>query len=160
MEPQEGTAIEQYLNQLINLLLVSQVVISDKQGNTVLACFGSSEKSCITLPDRKGPHAGEKTLDKPDDNADTADMMESNVVLSGSRSFQVMDQLRIPTPRYILSQYHDAVVVQTLDQHCLLTLIGHRSEGHFAGGLLALLPQIRATPAYQEIIHKVSECFL
>lgn len=145
-----STAIEQYFNQLINMRLLSQVVVSDRQGNTIVACFGNSSLDATQSNSNPLPSAslGEEEV-----------MMESNVVLSGARCFQNLEQLQAGTPSYISAQYHDAVVVQTMNRNCLLTLVGSRAQGHFVGGLLSLLPQIRATPVYVELENKVEECF-
>ncbi|KEG07631.1 hypothetical protein DQ04_09231030 [Trypanosoma grayi] len=144
-----GTAIEQYFNRLIDMRLLTQVVVSDRQGNTIVACFGT-------------PQLAEVGDDVANGDAYAAEdqMMESNVVLSGARCFQSMEQLRLDVPSYISLQYHDDVVVQSLDGCCMLTLIGCRSHGHFVGGLLVLLGQIRASGIYQELLEKTQECSL
>ncbi|EAN86753.1 hypothetical protein C3747_4g3547c [Trypanosoma cruzi] len=143
------TAVEQYFNQLINMRLLTQVVVSDRQGNTIMACFGSSKQ-----PEGQEGAANDGTSGVDDDLT-----IESNVVLSGAHCFQNLEQLQLGIPSYISLQYHDATVVQSLDGCCMLTLIGCRSQGHFVGGLLVLLPQIRATPAYRELLEKTQECF-
>lgn len=135
-----GTAVEQYFNQLIHMRLLTQVVVSDKQGNTILACFGAP------------PAAGS-------DGQDEELLMESNVTVSGARYFQNLEQLQLGTPTYITAQYHDAAVVQLMEAcGAMLTLIGSRAKGHFTGGLLSLVPQIRRTPVYMELLRKVEEC--
>ncbi|RNF27280.1 uncharacterized protein Tco025E_00471 [Trypanosoma conorhini] len=143
------TAVEQYFNQLINLRLLTQVVVSDRQGNTIMACFGSPK-----LPEGQEGAAHDASYGGDDDLT-----IESNVVLSGARCFQNLEQLQLGVPAYISLQYHDATVVQALDGCCMLTLIGCRSQGHFVGGLLVLLPQIRSTEVYQELLSKTQECF-
>lgn len=156
-----GTAIEQFFNHLIHMRLLSQVVLSDRQGNTILTCFGPPPLSVIPSPSDQldggyGTPDGDITADGLGDEEGP---MESNVVLSGARCFQSMDQLHLGQPAYISAQYHDAVVVQSLEKCCLLTLIGTRSHGHCVGGLLGLLPQIRRSPVYAELVAKVEDCF-
>lgn len=85
--------------------------------------------------------------------------MESNVTLSGARCFQNLEQLQLGVPAYIATQYHDAVVVQVMESGgCILTLIGSRSKGHCTGGLLTLLPEIRSSSVYVELLQKVEVC--
>ncbi|KAG8348105.1 hypothetical protein ERJ75_000869000 [Trypanosoma vivax] len=142
------TAIEQYFNHLIKMRLVSQIVVSDTQGDTTVACLSS------TAP------VDDTNSSAPKDEYMTVDPgVESNVVISGARCFQNMDQLNLGTPFYINFQYRDSVVVQAVDGCCILTLIGSRSQGHFVGCLLALLHQIRASVVYQELLTKTQECF-
>ena len=137
-----GTAVEQYFNQLIHMRLLSQVVVSDKQGNTILACFG---------PPASFMNDG--------DGQEEELPMESNVALSGARDFQNLEQLQLGTPTYITAQYHDAVVVQLMEPGgCILTLLGSRAKGHFTGGLLSLVPQIHRTAVYAELLRKVEDC--
>lgn len=139
------TAVEQYFNQLIYMRLLSQVVISDKQGDTVFFCCGP-------------PAAMMGDADAANDGQDE-EMMESNVTLSGARCFQNLEQLQLGTPTYITAQYHDAVVVQVMEPDtCILTLVGSRAKGHFTGGLLSLVEQIRANPVYSDMLQKVEEC--
>ncbi|KAG5476628.1 hypothetical protein CUR178_03801 [Leishmania enriettii] len=138
-----GTAVEQYFNQLIHMRLLTQVVVSDKQGNTILACFGT--------PGTAGGGSGGGQEDELP--------MESNVVVSGARYFQNLEQLRLGIPTCVTAQYHDAVVVQRMESGgAILTLIGSRAKGHFTGGLLSLVPQIHSTAVYAELLEKVEEC--
>lgn len=142
------TAVEQYFNQLIHMRLLTQVVVSDKQGNTVLACFGPPTAA---VQDGDG--------NALDDGQEEEPPMESNVTLSGARYFQNLEQLQLGTPSYITAQYHDAMVVQLMEPGgCILTLIGSRAKGHFTGGLLSLVPQIHRTTVYTELLRKVEEC--
>ncbi|CCW64108.1 unnamed protein product [Phytomonas sp. EM1] len=186
MEQVPGTAIEQYFNQLIQMGLVSQLVLSDRQGNTILSCFGLTPAAptktegipkrgslnnmmSSAMPNPPPTYGGARNRkDVPveaseEDVTNTAaeeDMpMESNVVLSGARCFQNLEQLQLGVPLYVSAQYHDAVVVQALDKSCFLTLIGYRSQGHCVGGLLVLIPQIQKSTVYHEIIAKVEKCF-
>lgn len=158
-----GTAIEQYFNHLIHMQLLSQVIISDRQGNTILACFGHSPGrdgaggSAAAAASTAGGYGSGGAAG--DDGTEEDMLMESNVALSGARCYQNLDQLQLGVPSYISAQYHDGVVVQTLDRNCLLSLIGSRSKGHYVGGLLALLPQIQSTDVYREIVEKVDGCF-
>ncbi|CCW70200.1 unnamed protein product [Phytomonas sp. Hart1] len=186
MENAPGTAIEQYLNQLIQMGLVSQLVLSDRQGNTILSCFGptpsvpakttdeflrgaSSNLTSSAMPNPPLPYGGGRsgkgmtlepsTEDLTNAAAEEAMPIESNVVLSGARCFQNLEQLQLGVPLYISAQYHDAVVVQALDKCAFLTLIGYRSQGHCIGGLLTLIPQIRESSVYHEIAAKLEKCF-
>ncbi|KAH9598529.1 hypothetical protein LSM04_002509 [Trypanosoma melophagium] len=144
-----AAAIEQYFNQLINMRLLTQVVVSDRQGNSIVACTGDSQ-----IPEDNEGATNEDAYNTEDD------FIVSNVVVSGARCFQNFEQLQLGSPEYISLQYHDNTVVQILDgECCMLTLIGARSQGHYVGGLLVLLPQIRATAAYQELLEKTQECF-
>ncbi|KAG5501813.1 hypothetical protein JKF63_04082 [Porcisia hertigi] len=144
-----GTAVEQYFNHLIHMRLLTQVVVSDKQGNTILACFSTPAAMEGDVNGSSG------SVDGQEDELP----IESNVVLSGARYFQNLEQLQLGTPNYITAQYHDAVVVQLMESGGLiLTLIGSRARGHFAGGLLSLVPQIRSTAVYTELLRKVEEC--
>lgn len=147
-----GTAIEQYFNQLIHLRMLSQVVVSDRQGNTVLACFGPT-------PGGNGLGPSGASGSAMDEMEDDSMPIESNVVLSGARCFQHLDQLGLGVPGFISSQYHDAAVVQAVDGSVMLTLIGNRSQGHAVGGLIALIPQIKKAVSYQELLQKVEECY-
>lgn len=147
-----GTAIEQCFNQLIQLRLLSQVVISDKLGSTILACFGPTGNSGGGGSDAASG-SGTETIE------DDAMPIESNVVLSGARCYQHLEQLGLGQPSFISAQYHDAMVVQTVNRSVLLTLIGHRSQGHTVGGLLALIPQMEGVAVYQELLRKVEECY-
>lgn len=133
------TAIEQYFNRLIDMQLLSQVVITDKEGCTIIGCFG--------------PFADGEDLSSIAED----EIRESNVVLSSARCFQNLEQLSLGTPEYISAQYHDAIVLQTQEQNTLLTLIGYRSKGHCLGDLLALLPQIRSNTSFQELMQTVGE---
>ncbi|ORC87634.1 uncharacterized protein TM35_000212400 [Trypanosoma theileri] len=144
-----ATAIEQYFNQLIHMRLLTQVVVSDRHGNSIVACTGDSQ-----MPEDSEVATNEDVYNNDDD------FIVSNVVISGARCFQNFEQLQLGSPEYISLQYHDNTVVQILDgECCMLTLIGARSQGHCVGGLLVLLPQIRATEAYQELLKKTEECF-
>jgi hypothetical protein len=148
-----GTAVEQYFNELIHMCLLTQVVVSDKQGNTVLACFGPPASALDDGDDGVG--GGNGAGDVQEEELQT----ESNVTLSGARYFQNLEQLRLGTPTYITAQYHDAVVVQLMEPGgCILTLIGSRAKGHFTGGLLSLVPQIHRTKVYTELLRKVEDC--
>ncbi|SCU71936.1 uncharacterized protein TEOVI_000351800 [Trypanosoma equiperdum] len=143
-----GTAIEQYFNQLIQMRLLTQVIVSDTRGDTTVACLMGLE------------HGGDAVVSSSEDTYGVAEsVMESNVALSGARCFQNLDQLNLGVPLYVSFQYHDDVVVQTLDGCCMLTLIGSRSQGHFVGGLLTLLDQIRSCEAYQELLTQTQLCF-
>ncbi|EPY26874.1 hypothetical protein STCU_01898 [Strigomonas culicis] len=143
--------ILQYYNRLINMRLLSQVVVSDKQGKTILCCFGEPQPSRSDADSELSGGGG---------NDGEEDMpIESNVVLSGVSTFQMLDQLHLGAPKYISAQYRDTVVVQTMDDTVMLTLIGHRSQGHFVGGLLALLPQMKSNRAYEDLINQVKACF-
>ncbi|AYU79656.1 hypothetical protein conserved [Leishmania donovani] len=144
-----GTAVEQYFNQLIHMCLLTQVVVSDKQGNTILACFGTPGAMGGDVNGVSGSGDGQED-ELP---------MESNVTVSGARYFQNLEQLQLGTPTYITAQYHDAVVVQLMEPGgSILTLIGSRAKGHFTGGLLSLVPQIHSTAVYTELLRKVEEC--
>ncbi|GET89415.1 hypothetical protein, conserved [Leishmania tarentolae] len=144
-----STAVEQYFNQLIHMCLLTQVVVSDKQGNTILACFGTPGAM------GGGVNGGSGSGDGQEDELP----MESNVTVSGARYFQNLEQLQLGTPTYITTQYHDAVVVQLMEPGgSILTLIGSRAKGHFTGGLLSLVPQIHNTAVYTELLRKVEEC--
>ncbi|KPI85057.1 hypothetical protein ABL78_5895 [Leptomonas seymouri] len=148
-----GTAVEQYFNQLIHMRLLTQVVVSDKQGDTILACF---EPPAQMMNDSDGTGEGNNNGGSVDGQEE--ELMESNVTVSGARYFQNLEQLQLGTPAYITAQYHDAVVVQLMEPGgCILTLIGSRAMGHFAGGLLALVPQIHRTTVYTELLQKVEE---
>ncbi|AIN99169.1 hypothetical protein LPMP_260550 [Leishmania panamensis] len=144
-----GTAVEQYFNQLIHMRLLTQVVVSDKQGNTILACFGTP-----------GSMGGDVNgISGSGDGQEGEPPMESNVTVSGARYFQNLEQLQLGTPTYITAQYHDAVVVQLMESGgSILTLIGSRARGHCTGGLLSLVPQIHSTAVYTELLRKVEEC--
>jgi len=156
MEP-PGTAIEQYLNHLIHMRLLSQAVVSDRQGNTVLACFGAQPAHSPDADGGDNMRNSGAVLDAQQEEEELP--MESNVTLSGARCFQNLEQLQLGTPNYIATQYHDAVVVQVVEKGgCILTLIGNRSKGHYTGGLMTLLPQIRSTIVYVELLQKVEMC--
>ncbi|KAG5476360.1 hypothetical protein LSCM1_04062 [Leishmania martiniquensis] len=144
-----GTAVEQYFNQLIHMRLLTQVVVSDKQGNTILACFGTPGMVSGGTGGASGSGDGQED-ELP---------IESNVAVSGARYFQNLEQLRLGTPTHITAQYHDAVVVQLMESGgVILTLIGSRAKGHFTGGLLSLVPQIHSAAVYTELLQKVEEC--
>nr|CCD15384.1 unnamed protein product [Trypanosoma congolense IL3000] len=142
-----GTAIEQYFNELIKMGLLTQVIVSDTRGDTTVACLGSVEHEEVV------GSSSEEAYGVCDN------VMESNVAISGARCFQNMDQLDLGLPSYISFQYYDNVVVQTLDGCCMLTLIGCRSQGHFVGGLLSLLDQIRSCEVYRELLAKTQACY-
>ncbi|KAK7201178.1 hypothetical protein NESM_000179200 [Novymonas esmeraldas] len=145
MDP-PGTAIEQYFNQLIHMRLLTQVVVSDKEGNTILACFGVPGST----DGGEGRSDGQEEEDMP---------MESNVTVSAARYFSNLDQLQLGVPSYITAQYHDAVVVQVKEPGgAILSLLGSRAKGHFTGGLLALVPQIHSTSVYKELLRMVEKC--
>ncbi|KPA86775.1 hypothetical protein ABB37_00842 [Leptomonas pyrrhocoris] len=151
-----GTALEQYFNQLIHMRLLAQVVVSDKQGNTILACFGSPDS---TMNDGAGAGDGNNHNGGGEGQDEEEWQTESNVTVSGARYFQNLEQLQLGTPTYITAQYHDAVVVQLMEPGgCILTLIGSRAKGQFTGGLLSLVPQIRRTTVYTELLRKVEDC--
>lgn len=175
MEDGEGsTAIEQYFNQLINMRLLTQIVISDRQGNTILTCFGHADgdqggaTSDVGRKDQNSSgrnsnaHSGHMSVSMTSASPGQTEeeiWVESNVVLSAARCFQNLEQLALGTPRYISAQYHNAVVVQTVDRSCLISLVGSRAHGHCIGGLLSVLSQIRNTSVYNELAVKVQECF-
>lgn len=132
MEPVEY-GLEQYLMHLRHLNVVKQVIVSDTQGNTIICALddvGCDEKESTSY--------------------------ESNVVLSGARFFTILDHLSLGVPSYIHSQFHDAVVVQSLDRACLLTLIGSRAEGHCVGSLLSVMSQLKQSELWSSAVDDLS----
>eukprot|EP00796_Vickermania_ingenoplastis_P009179 gene9179-6456_t len=126
------SALEQYFQHLQQLNLLSQALISDGQGATILAV-----------------HDGTNAMNEEAEN------MESNVALSGVRLFSSLDQLELGRPAYIHAQFHDSVVVHMMEGNIMLTVIGNRSLGHCAGSMISIAKQICAATVYQDAL---AEC--
>jgi hypothetical protein len=143
---EQTTAIEAFFHQLIRCREICEVVISNRRGQTVINFDVRSANASAF-------HTGSVDEAQPPQlGAQDPDARESNAGISGSRAFATLEQLAVAVPVHIAVQYHDNILVQFIDGPCLVSLIGRRSEDQCIGGLISVIPQVRAAHAFRELV--------
>lgn len=127
-DTEQRLAIVQFFEHLLALNMVSQIILTDRNGKLILSTFDFREENNQYY----NPLLHE----------------ESGVVVSASKLFDALEGLRQKKPACIHAQFHNAIVVQVMEYGVLLTVIGERSKGHFIGGLLSATEKIRTSAVF------------
>lgn len=134
-DDEQRLAIEQFFDHLLALNMVSQIILTDRYGRLILSVFdyrAQNEQFYHPLLNQ-----------------------ESNVVVSASKLFDALEDLRQKNPICMHAQFHNALVVQVMECGTLLTVIGEKAKGHFMGGLLCTVEMIRTSKVFLNAVKRI-----
>ena len=154
------TAVEAYFQSFIARGEVAAVYVSDLQGRIIIDSTASAphpsgfDNSMVTdsgAAQSPSHAAGTSAIMQLGHNTHQPVTFTSNVTVSGAQVVRHLSQLKLGAVNSICAQYKEYTVVQFVDGVALVTLLGRRADHQCAGGLLALVSAMKASPVFRDM---------